>query len=89
MPFTLLLQLLLFITPLTLATPSRLNLTAISSKNGASTLECWQLTSPLITSTQAGTSGAAFTQLGATRNTSYAIIPAKFNGGLHNAPVVQ
>ena len=89
MPIAFLLLQLLFITPLTIATPSRLNLTAISAKNGASTLECWQLTSPLTTSTQAGTSGAAFTQLGPTGNTSYAIIPAKFNGGLHNAPVVQ
>ena len=66
-----------------------LNVTAISAANGASTIECWQLAAPFITSSTAGVSGAAFAQLGKAGNTSYAIIPAKFQGGLHNAPVVQ
>lgn len=79
-------QLLLFI-PITMATPSSLNITAISAKNGVS--ECWQLSSPLLKSDQAGVSGAAFVQLGQTGNTSYAIIPARFDGGLHHAPTVQ
>lgn len=88
MPFALLLQ-LLFIIPITMATPSRLNITAISAKNGVSNIECWQLSSPLLKSNQAGVSGAALAQLGQAGNTSYAIIPAQFDGGLHNAPVVQ
>ena len=89
MPFALLLQLLLFVIPITMAKPSSLNITAISAKNGASNIECWQLSSSFAKSSQAGVSGAAFAQLGKTGNTSYAIIPARFDGGLHNAPVVQ
>lgn len=89
MPTALLLQLLLFVIPITMATPSSLNITAISAKNGASNIECWQLSSPFVKSSQAGVSGAALTQLGQTGNTSYAIIPAQFDGGLHHAPAVQ
>lgn len=69
--------------------PQHLNLTAISAKDGASILECWQLKAPLITSSEPGTVGAASTLLGATQNTTYSILPPKFDGGLHNAPAVQ
>lgn len=89
MPFAQLFQLWLFIIPITMATPSSLNITAISAKNGASNIECWQLSSPFVTSSEAGVSGAALVQLGQTGNTSYAIIPAHFDGGLHHAPAVQ
>ena len=80
----------LFLGPnLVIATPKNLNITAISGKDGASTIECWQLSAPFVASDQPGTAGAVFTQLGATGNTTYSIIPAKFDGGLHNAPTVQ
>ena len=69
--------------------PSSLNLTAISAENGRSIFECWQLQSPFVDSTQAGTDGAIFAQLGNASNASFAILPPKFNGGLHNAPFVQ
>ncbi|KAL8786474.1 MAG: hypothetical protein Q9213_002790 [Squamulea squamosa] len=69
--------------------PAYLNLTAIGAKNGSSTIECWQLAAPLKVSNVAGVSGAAIAQLGQTGNTSYTLIPAKFDGGLHNAPTVQ
>ena len=69
--------------------PSSLNLTAISAENGHSIFECWQLESPFVDSTQAGTDGAVFAQLGNASNASFAILPPKFNGGLHNAPFVQ
>ncbi|MCJ1371598.1 hypothetical protein MMC20_002817 [Loxospora ochrophaea] len=69
--------------------PKTLNITAISASKGASTIECWQLSAPFATSSTAGVSGASFAQLGKTGNTSYAIIPKRFNGGLHNAPAVQ
>jgi len=70
--------------------PKTLNITTISANaQKESTLECWQLTAPFIASAAAGTSGAAFAQLGETGATSYGLIPAQFDGGLHNAPVVQ
>ncbi|CAF9943571.1 MAG: hypothetical protein ALECFALPRED_000705 [Alectoria fallacina] len=73
----------------TLPVPSRLNITTIAAANGQSTIECWQLSAPLVQSSQAGTSGAAVTQLGETGATSYTLLPPQFDGGLHNAPVVQ
>ena len=80
---------LAFILPTSLAVPSRLNVTTIAAVNGRSTLECWQISAPFVQSSQAGTSGAAIAQLGETGATSYTLLPPKFNGGLHNAPVVQ
>lgn len=69
--------------------PPTLNVTAISARNGASTIECWQLANPFKASTAAGVSGASFAQLGKAGPVSYALIPARFDGGLHNAPAVQ
>lgn len=73
----------------TLPVPSRLNITTIAAANGQSTIECWQLSAPFVQSSQAGTSGAAIAQLGETGATSYTLLPPQFDGGLHNAPVVQ
>ena len=75
--------------PQTPPLPSRLNITTIGAANGQSTLECWQLSAPFVQSSQAGTSGAVIAQLGETGATSYSLLPPQFNGGLHNAPVVQ
>ena len=69
--------------------PENLKLTAISAKDGVSTIECWQLSTPFMASSEAGTVGAFFMKLGATGNTSYSILDAEFDGGLHNAPAVQ
>ena len=70
--------------------PKTLNITTISANaQKQSTLECWQLTAQLVPSAAAGTSGAVFAQLGETGATSYGILPPQFDGGLHNAPVVQ
>ncbi|KAI4270963.1 MAG: hypothetical protein L6R38_006966 [Xanthoria sp. 2 TBL-2021] len=69
--------------------PRYLNVTAISAKNGASTIECWRLAAPFKASSEAGVSGASFAQLGKAGSASYALIPAKFGGGLYNAPTVQ
>lgn len=71
------------------STPTTLNVTAISAKDGASTIECWQLAAPFKTSAEAGVSGAAIAQLGKAGSASYVVLPPKFNGGLHNAPAVQ
>ncbi|KAL8900632.1 MAG: hypothetical protein Q9207_005603 [Kuettlingeria erythrocarpa] len=69
--------------------PKNLFVTAISAQDGASTIECWELAAPFVVSTDAGVTGAAFVQLGQTGSVSYAVIPPKYNGGLHNAPQVQ
>ncbi|KAI4201283.1 MAG: hypothetical protein LQ350_003320 [Teloschistes chrysophthalmus] len=72
-------------------TPTRrhLNITAISAKNGVSTIECWVLDAPPVIASEAGIAGAAFTQLGKAGNLSYAVIPPRFDDGFHNAPVAQ
>lgn len=41
-----------------------LNITAIGAANNASTLECWQMTTPFTISSTAGTSGSASLELG-------------------------
>lgn len=87
--------LILRFTSVTMATqpshskPPYLNVTAISAKNGASTIECWRLAAPFRASSEAGVSGASLAQLGKAGNTSYTLIPPKFDGGLHNAPTIQ
>ncbi|KAL8753728.1 MAG: hypothetical protein Q9184_005335 [Pyrenodesmia sp. 2 TL-2023] len=71
------------------AKPDHLIVTAISAKDGVSTIERWQLASPFQTSSEAGISGVSLAQLGQAGNASYAVIPPHFEGGLHNAPAVQ
>ena len=70
--------------------PKLLNITTIGSNTlNESTHECWQMIAPFATSTAAGVSGAVVAQLGDTALASYGVIPARFDGGLHNAPAVQ
>ncbi|KAL8774438.1 MAG: hypothetical protein Q9194_004027 [Teloschistes cf. exilis] len=69
--------------------PKTLNLTAIATKNNVSVLECWQLANPLVASSTPGVTGAEVLQLGQGGNVSLTVIPPRFDGGLHNAPVVQ
>jgi len=61
-----------------------LNVTAISAKNGASTLECWQLKS-----IPAGYASAANFPLGQVTNATFSIIPPRTYVGLRQAPQVQ
>jgi len=61
-----------------------LNVTAISGKNGASTLECWQLKS-----VAAGYASAANFPLGQVTNATFSIIPPRTYVGLRQAPQVQ
>ena len=70
-------------------TPEKIKITAITAANGASMLECWELSAPFQVSSEAGVVGAAFAPLTDAGNVTYAIIPPKFDGGLHNAPQVQ
>ncbi|KAI1432029.1 hypothetical protein GGR50DRAFT_633769 [Xylaria sp. CBS 124048] len=64
----------------------KLNVTAIGARHGSSTLECWQLDNPFVVSDEPGTAGSAQVTLGEVANISYSLLPAKFDGGVHNAP---
>lgn len=66
-----------------------LNVTALGTANGVSTIECWQMETPFAISTQAGTVGSASLSLGSVANITYTVIPANFDAGLHNAPYNQ
>lgn len=71
------------------ATLMRLNVTAISAHQGSSTLECWQLDQPFITSSGDGSLGRTDTKLGGVSNVTYSVFPSKFDLGTHNAPYHQ
>ncbi|KAF5392195.1 hypothetical protein D9757_001523 [Collybiopsis confluens] len=64
---------------------------AIVGKNGVSTAECWGIQPPFVVSTQPGTVGNEFLQLGGLSNGSYTVFPAgpDVDAGLHNAPNAQ
>lgn len=69
---------------------SYLQATAIvTNAQNHSALQCWQFTTPVNISTEAGTSGAATFAFPDTTETIYTVIPPRFNGGTHNAPVPQ
>lgn len=70
-------------------TSKTFNITAISAVNGKSTIECWQLDAPTQVSSSAGTAGAVSQQLGDVSNATYTVLPSRFDGGLHNAPMLQ
>lgn len=74
---------------LTLTHAEYLNLTALTAANNISHLECWQLTQELAASTIAGRIGTFALPLSDFANASYGVIPAKYDGGLHNAPKKQ
>ncbi|KAJ5545024.1 hypothetical protein N7535_006588 [Penicillium sp. DV-2018c] len=76
--------------PPDLSLGSTLNVTVLGARDNRSTLECWALSSGFETSSTPGTAGAAALDLGGVgRNASYTALPAGFDGGLHNAPVLQ
>ncbi|BCR83390.1 uncharacterized protein ACHE_10792A [Aspergillus chevalieri] len=67
-----------------------LNVTVIGARNNKSILECWALDPGFTESSQAGTAGSEILNLGSVSgNASYSVIPAKFDGGRHNAPAMQ
>ena len=69
--------------------PPTLNLTSLGARNGASTIECWQLANPFQTTQQVGVPGTLQLQLGDVSNMSYTIVPPKFYPAPHNAPIIQ
>ncbi|KAL9599317.1 MAG: hypothetical protein Q9219_003944 [cf. Caloplaca sp. 3 TL-2023] len=75
-------------TPIALV-PQPLNVTTITANaQKKSVLECWSV-SPLQISATPGIQGALLGRLAAPSALNYFVIPAGFQGGLHNAPVVQ
>ncbi|KAK5121602.1 hypothetical protein LTR85_004774 [Meristemomyces frigidus] len=61
----------------------------VTNAQNHSALQCWQFTDPATVSSEAGTSGSATFAFANTTETIYTVIPARFNGGTHNAPVPQ
>ncbi|KAK7914058.1 hypothetical protein PG985_011761 [Apiospora marii] len=68
---------------------TKLNITAIGATGGKSTLECWQMDAPFAVSDTPGTRGSAAASLGNVTKLDFGVIPANFDGGLHNAPANQ
>ena len=65
-------------------------LTAISANaRRESTLECWELCTPISISSTPGITGAALQALGPITSASAATLPPHFDAGLHNAPAFQ
>ncbi|KAI1340403.1 hypothetical protein F5Y15DRAFT_380578 [Xylariaceae sp. FL0016] len=66
-----------------------LNMTSITGRNSISVLECWRLETPFETSNVPGVIGTRTLNLGDATNATYTVLPSRFDGGLHNAPVKQ
>ena len=71
------------------STPQPLNVTTLAANDlNQSTIECWSVADLQISNTP-GIQGALLASLGTSNGVNYFNIPANFDGGLHNAPVVQ
>ncbi|KGO78463.1 hypothetical protein PITC_069260 [Penicillium italicum] len=69
---------------------STLNVTVLGARHNRSTLECWALQPGFETSDLPGQVGSATLDLGTIGgNASFAVLPAGFDGGRHNAPTLQ
>ncbi|KAL8783537.1 MAG: hypothetical protein Q9195_009355 [Heterodermia aff. obscurata] len=70
-------------------TTPRLNITTLAgNRRNESVIECWTVATLSVSSTP-GIQGALIGNPGNPSAINYFNIPAQFNGGLHNAPVVQ
>ncbi|KAL8800034.1 MAG: hypothetical protein Q9200_007371, partial [Gallowayella weberi] len=70
-------------------TPQPLNITTLTGNaKNESVIECWSVAN-LAVSTTPGIQGALVASLAKPNALNFFNIPAKFDGGLHNAPVVQ
>ncbi|KAF2728010.1 hypothetical protein EJ04DRAFT_504788 [Polyplosphaeria fusca] len=66
-----------------------LTATALVTKNNASAFECWQLNEPFKRSSVPGVSGAQVATIGNYTDLGYTILPPRYDGGIHTAPVPQ
>ncbi|KAJ4983627.1 small secreted protein [Stagonosporopsis vannaccii] len=62
---------------------------ALVTVDNRTVIQCWRLTSPFVTSSTPGTVGAQAAVVGNATNLAYTVLPPRFNGGLHTAPVPQ
>jgi hypothetical protein len=62
---------------------------ALVTKNNQTVIQCWKLNSPFKRSSVPGVSGAQVATLSNNTNLAYSILPPRFDGGLHNAPLPQ
>lgn len=61
----------------------------VTNAQNHSALECWEFTTPMSVSTDAGTVGATTYTFSNASETIYTVIPPRSNGGVHNAPTPQ
>lgn len=62
---------------------------ALVTVDNHTAIQCWRLAMPFVTSSTPGTSGAQAATISNVTNFAYTIIPPRFDGGLHTAPVPQ
>jgi hypothetical protein len=62
---------------------------ALVTQNNATAIQCWKLISPFKRSSVPGVSGTQVATIGNFTNLGYTILPPRYNGGTHNAPVPQ
>ncbi|KAF2621200.1 hypothetical protein BU25DRAFT_416302 [Macroventuria anomochaeta] len=62
---------------------------ALVTLNNRTAIQCWRLTTPFVTSSTPGTKGAKAAVISNATNLAYTVLPPRFNGGLHTAPVPQ
>lgn len=82
-------SLVLVLVSATLVPALSLNITAIGAANNASVLECWQMGTPFESAAILGITGSKTAVIGNAANISYTVLPAAFDGGLHNASLKQ
>ncbi|ETS76209.1 hypothetical protein PFICI_11596 [Pestalotiopsis fici W106-1] len=71
------------------ALSTTLNVTAINAHDGKSHFECWSLSAPFFSSSQAGIVGTQATQLGDVTNMTYGVISPGYDAQFHTAPYPQ
>ncbi|KAF9690842.1 hypothetical protein EKO04_011206 [Ascochyta lentis] len=72
-------------------TPNSTHLTvpALVTINNRTTIQCWRLSVPFQTSSTPGVVGARVATITNVTNMAYTVLPPRFDGGLHRAPVPQ
>jgi hypothetical protein len=71
------------------STPTYVLAPALLTHNNRTIIQCWNLTSPFTRSSTPGVIGAQVATVANTTNLAYTILPPRFHGGLHTAPVPQ
>jgi hypothetical protein len=62
---------------------------ALVTRHNRTFVECWKLTAPFKRSSTPGVNGAQVATVGNFTDLAYTILPPRYDGGLHTAPVPQ